>query len=583
MDLLFIKNITELEYAINNSLHENKLLIPIAFDVEYKAHALGLKTNPIWDYDNKAEFTEVFQREDDIINTLWYGFFKNHKYKQFMNVCLFELVLFVDETLFANIYIEKIIEIESPENIYCFIDKQLPCMEKKWECGVFCSTLEYLCEINKINLHLLENPIIRHYEKDYEHRFNKNILLKIFTYSYNTIIYLPILFYALIKSHLFRKRLAINNMALSDTKLKYNYFFEEFVKKEKIRIINSQDRIFKIIHNNIFYSALLSILKIVARLQIRRFSTRFRKYFMEFDNNVFTQPNIFYQWDYLIHSTIENIIFSKIEALYIYFIFKPKYIFLSYEHFVKTISYSIIYKNLNVSTILIPHSIFPYSYKSLYQNYDIVLAFGKYQSNLFLKYGIDNRKIYMLGNAKNIFLMSGFDKNDLKAKYSLKSKKIITVVTGDIQTSAGYFPKWEYKLSPKIFFKFIKACVTLSDLGTEYQIIFKCHPYSDYYELYNMLKKSNISCYSKEPISDFLRISELVIIIDAYSTVILEAAVHHKHIIYCNTGINQDLLNELKYGIIVVNEPNELKNIVIEHFNNRSDVKESELVIERFL
>jgi len=557
--LLFIKSLSDLEYAKKLELIDNNKIIAVSFDVYYKMQKEGINAIPIWEYASNSELQNTLQEDETIIDVFWKPFFQNSKYKDCFSIALFPLVFFVDEALASNLFIKNIVESEKPNRVINFTSKyDKPCVEGEWECTVFNSMMEFICKQKRIEYKKVINIFNRHQlDSVRDISSTLNYLFKYFA----GILFAPFWF---LYSWRYRGKIALSLVSEQEQKMRHQWFLDDFEKKSNLKILNLWDKTLKYIH--IFNEGLFQ--KFIDKIKLKEDISTLKDEFYLFKENsrlypeILENPLLNYHWDYLLKLCCKFKINATRQAKRKTGLFKPVMIFISQAHQPITIARSVAFKKKRIKTCLLPHSNLPYNQKYFYNYHDNVLATGRYQYHKFKALGVAPENIFTVNDKRYKAENSQKQNALLKEKYHVRNKKVITIITRNIQAGCGYFPKWEVKFSMNKMYEFIIACASLSKLGDNYQIIFKSHPLRDYYALYNQFKNKNIIHIRKKPVGELLDISDLVIIVGPLTDVLFEAAVKQKKIILCDCGIEEDIKHSLQNGVAVIDKPERLYDAV---------------------
>ena len=583
-ELLILKNIPDFELAREQRLLEGRTAIAVAFDVQYKMEREGYPSNPIWEYSKDDELMEVLNSDSEVIKSLWFDFLKKTRFEEYSRVMLFQLILFVDEVLASEFYVRRVLEIESPAAVLNFADKKSVCVERNFKSTVFDDVLETMCARHGIQYKNLARPGVQTEQLD-DRVPVWSATLKFSQYvvqSLLSVVFLPIV---VVVSLFSRSRIGISYLPPVEEKLRFKWFLKRSKQDFGVRVWPST-------HVMLRYFSTRLVLAWMTFKAGRQTAKEFAPLFARFAEcrktssarpAILADPGLDFYWDHLLQSLVGAVAIEKMAVKLHKLFFKPQYAFFSIPHYPHTIARQILLRKCGVKTFLLPHSTFPYKHKDLYDPYDHLLVTGPYQQRLFEKLGIDENKLFIVEDGYRIVTKGNEPEAEVRKRYSLTAEKIITVVTSDIQSSAGYFPKWEFKVSPSKTFGFLKAISQLGSISEDYDVVIKSHPYSDYYQLYGLLASGNIRHLSKVPISDIIAISDLIVIIAPHSDAIFEAAIAQKPIVYCSASPREDFLDELRNGLIVVDDPEKLCRVVKDIINNKLGVPKSAALVDAFL
>lgn len=582
--LLLLKNINDLEFACKEGLLEDKKIISFSYGVHYKLQRKGFSSIPVWDYLEDANLTKKINDYKKIIE-YWNQFFLKNKYKNYKNVCLYPLITFLHEALYSSFLIRKLIENENPDEFINFsAAPETPCVEGSWECSVFDSVLEYLCQENEIK-----------YEKiitDEKRSPKKNTLLKIQELlNYLTKYISGATFLLLWKTHLYRSKegtaLSLLTRSGRPDEVKFiDAFFDEYQKREKLAVVHTWSKSVKCI--KVFCDGLLT--KYNTRKWVSNELKLMKEEFFLFKSKLDSWPEILqnpfldFQWEYLLRQTIKLKIRAERRAVKLKNIFCPSIVFVEVAPIPPTIANSIAFQNLGVKTFLIPHATIPYNQKSYYDYHDYVLAKGKYQKGVFKKYEIADSQIYSFNIKVNTPNNDQFDQKAIRRKINFTQKNVITIITRSLQEGAGIFPKGDLvNLSMKQNYHYLISCTNLTRLGPDYALIFKSHPKIDYYELYEQFRSPNIFHFRKSNLDELFYISDLVIFVGAITDALFRSDLDYRRCIVCDSGLNAEINEALTQAMMVIDDHQDLFPTVKDFFSDKLDISENDYISQTFM
>ena len=148
--LILLKNIQDFECALKDGLLAEKKIVTFSFGLQYKLMQKKICSISIWEYLDDCDLSNELNQYKKIVDC-WHRFFTESKFKDYKNVCLYQLITFSHEALYSILLIRKLIKIEKPSEIINYTSpKNIPCVEGNPDCSIFDSIIEYICQDEQI-------------------------------------------------------------------------------------------------------------------------------------------------------------------------------------------------------------------------------------------------------------------------------------------------------------------------------------------------------------------------------------------------------------------------------------------------
>lgn len=563
--IVFVKNANDVEAFIRDGIGDNTLPIALSFSAYYKLTEQGLNAIPVWEFINEQDIKQEMVQHKTIIDEYWNPFFKYTKYNQYKNVPLYSLILFLQEAIYSRMVIYKILETFKPEKIINYVlVYNTPCDEVNWYCSTFDSILEFISLQKEIeNINILKTSTCK-----VENKRINNIKMGI-SQLFNIIIGACLLPYWNYYTKRSKKKIIVSLLSEMQFKKKHRSSIKKFEKEYDLKVLNLQVKGLK------FISVLSDgfIKKFHDKKKKNEDFLLLKKRFYQYISKVSSNPEIIqnqfikYQWDHLLRLIVNSKSSAERKANMIVKYLNPSKVIIPVASHPHSIANAVAYKKLGVETIIYQHSMIPEINKKYYVFHDYLFISNKFQRNKFLEMGLIKKKMIPFEEKRFDIIdleKTNTNKINLKKKYNINGRKVILIITRNLGKGSGHFPKDDLKyLSMEKYYNFITKIKEIGQQYPSYSIIIKSHPRKDYYDFYEQLVNTNVKHYQKESIHELISISDLVIVIGVFTDAIFNVIKQKKQIIFCDCGLEKNIINKMKTGLLIIDNPNKLVDCVV--------------------
>ena len=573
--IVFLKTGDDLKQARAEKLLEGSDIIILSYSLFPILKEENIPFTPIWEFCSHDQLLEALDNEKRIIEQFWLPFCEVSGLNEEALVPLFQLIYFLDEALVAGIFAESIIAKLKPAQVVNFVpEKDIPCKEGAWSSTVFDSVLNYRC--TKHGVHYKPLPRTKNGAEG-NTAISSSPVQHLLQY-FQGFIAAP---FEGMKFRLHKKSTTVSLVSEKEKRERHSWIHEKYEREYNQVVVNLLSDP-KLIPINVYSKGFCSKLRSKKRIQ-QRFAS-IKEQFHVYKNasglfpDILGNPHLDFHWEDVLKILVVNTENARRRLKKIIRIYKPENIIISQAHQAITIALTIAFHRYGGKTLLVQHATIPYAHKDFYLIHNQVHVSGKYQLLKMLHYGLQKNSLYQTNDER--YKNEGWvDSDVLRKKYDIQDEETITIVTRNSQAGAGYFPKWDVTISMDHTMKFLLAASGLPQGVENRTVIFKSHPNRDYYDMYNTFARSpKVKHYRREPIKDLIQLSDVMIFIGPITDALLEALVHNKKIIICNSGLDAELVEVFKKEITIVNNPDLLKkevgrilqeqNPVYEHIHN---------------